>query len=381
MFGFITLFSALSLAATAAWFAIVGIVALFGGNPVPVMIMGAGIELAKIVGVSWLYRNWDEANWRLKWPGVFLVLVVMLLTSMGIFGFLSKAHIEQNADVGGNTLQIERLDQRIGRQQAVIDREQVKINNADAVLVQLDTTVSTLIEYDKISGPDGARAVREGQQSQRDALAGEITVAQNNIDAAEDVIAGFQDERLVLSQAVRELELEVGPVKYIAALIYEDPETNLEDAVRIVIIMFIFVFDPMAIWLLMAANHVLLRNQHMWGDEDDPHNPPSGGNGEDLINLIDDNIDDEVDLEPKPQPKQTVDRAWLKEMPEDDEQIDDKTVVETLEKLENRETTDGEKELMHRLNKLAISRNLPPNAAREIWKRSDVHTRNDLLKQ
>jgi hypothetical protein len=273
MFGYITLFSALSLAATAAWFAIVGIVALFGGNPIPVMIMGAGIELAKIVGVSWLYRNWEGANWRLKWPGVFLVIVVMLLTSMGIFGFLSKAHIEQNADVGNNTLQIERLDQRIAREQAVIDREQDKINSADSVIQQLDTTVSTLIEYDKISGPDGARAVREGQQDQRDALAAEIAAAQSKIDEVEDDIGELQDERLVLSQEVRELELEVGPVKYIAALIYEDAETNLEDAVRIVIIMFIFVFDPMAIWLLMAANHVLLRNQHMWGDEDDPHTP------------------------------------------------------------------------------------------------------------
>ena len=274
MFGYITLFSALSLAATAAWFAIVGIVALFGGNPVPVMIMGAGIELAKLVGVSWLYRNWEDANWRLKYPGIFLVVVVMMLTSMGIFGFLSKAHIEQNADVGNNTLQIERLDQRIARQQSVIDREQDKINNADSVIAQLDETVATLIEYSRISDPEnGARAVRDRQKPERDALAAEIAAAQANIDAAEDAIGDLQDERLVLSQEVRELELEVGPVKYIAALIYEDAESNLEDAVRIVIIMFIFVFDPMAIWLLMAANHVLLRNQHMWGDEDDPHTP------------------------------------------------------------------------------------------------------------
>jgi hypothetical protein len=273
MFGYITLFSALSLAATAAWFAIVGIVALFGGNPIPVMIMGAGIELAKVVGVSWLYRNWEDANWRLKYPGVILVIVVMLLTSMGIFGFLSKAHIEQNADVGNNTLQIERLDQRIAREQAVIDREQDKINSADSVIQQLDNTVRTLIDYDKISGPDGARAVREGQQDQRDALAAEIAAAQSKIDETEDAIGVLQDERLVLSQEVRELELEVGPVKYVAALIYEDADTNLENAVRIVIIMFIFVFDPMAIWLLMAANHIMIRNQHMWGDEDDPHTP------------------------------------------------------------------------------------------------------------
>lgn len=386
MFGLITLFSALSLAATAAWFAIVGIVALFGGNPIPVMIMGAGIELAKIVGVSWLYRNWEEANWRLKWPGVFLVLVVMMLTSMGIFGFLSKAHIEQNADVGNNTLQIERLDQRIAREQAVIDREQDKINSADSVIQQLDTTVSTLIEYDKISGPDGARAVREGQQDQRDALAAEIAAAQSKIDATEDEIGELQDERLVLSQEVRELELEVGPVKYIAALIYEDPQTNLEDAVRIVIIMFIFVFDPMAIWLLMAANHVLIRNQHMWGDPDDPHNPttPPSGNGEDLINLIDDEHDEPVveAKEEKPKhAKQMNDRAWLKDIPENDEDIDDMTVVKTLKELENRDTTAGEQQLMKRLAKLAIARNIPPSTAREIYKRADVHTRNALLKQ
>jgi hypothetical protein len=304
---------------------------------------------------------------------------------MGIFGFLSKAHIEQNADVGNNTLQIERLDQRIGRQQAVIDREQVKIDNADAVLVQLDTTVSTLIEYDKISGPDGARAVREGQQSQRDALAAEIVAAQNNIDATEDTIGELQDERLVLSQAVRELELEVGPVKYIAALVYEDPETNLEDAVRIVIIMFIFVFDPMAIWLLMAANHVLIRNQHMWGDEDDPHalppTPPSDGNGEDLINLIDDEHEEEEIEEEEPSTSHMKrDRAWLNDVPKEDEEIDDKTVVTTLKKLENRDLSDGEKQLRKRLSQLAISRNIPPSTAREIWKRSDVHTRNALLK-
>lgn len=266
MFGYITLGTALSLAATAAWFAIAGIMAIFAGNPIPALIMGAVIELGKVVGVSWVYRNWD-AKTKLKYIMLPLILVAMLLTSMGIFGFLSKAHIEQNADVGNNTLQIERLDQRIARQQAVIDREQDKINSADSVIQQLDTTVSTLIEYDKISGPDGARAVREGQQAQRDALAAEIAAAQNKIDTTEDEIGELQDERLVLSQEVRELELEIGPIKYIAELIYEEPENQFEDAVRIVIILFIFVFDPMAIILLMAANYTLMRHQHLFDDE------------------------------------------------------------------------------------------------------------------
>lgn len=274
MFGYVTLFAALGLAGVAATFAIFGIVAIFAGAPLAAAIMGAFIELGKLTAVSWVYRNWDVKT-SLKIPGLFFVFVAMMLTSMGIFGYLSKAHVEQNSNVGNNTLQIERLDQRVSRQQAVINREQDKINNADSVIQQLDTTVATLIEYDKISGPDGARAVREGQQAQRDALAAQIAEAQSKINATEDEIADLQDTRLVLSQEVRELELELGPVKYIAALVYEEPENNYEDAVRIVIILFIFVFDPMAIWLLMAANHTLMRHQHMWGDEDDNEPPPA----------------------------------------------------------------------------------------------------------
>lgn len=249
MFGLITLFSALSLAGTAAWFAIVGIMTLFAGNPVPALIMGAVIELGKIVGVSWVYRNWEEPT-KLKYVALIPIVVVMLLTSMGIFGFLSKAHIEQNADLGDNTLKIERLDQRIAREQA-------KIDDADIIIGQLDETVNTLIEFNRISHPvTGARAVRANQQEQRDALTDTITEAQNKLDA-------YEDTKLELNQQIRELELEVGPVRYIAELIYEDPENSVEDAVRLVIIAFIFVFDPMAIILLMAANYTLMSQQHL----------------------------------------------------------------------------------------------------------------------
>lgn len=274
MFGYLTLFSALSLATTAAWFAIAGIMAIFSGNPYPALVMGAVIELGKVVGVSWVYRNWDTKT-KLKYPLLVGVIVAMLLTSMGIFGFLSKAHIEQNAEVGDNTLQIERLDSRISREQDKINREQTKIDNAESVIAQLDETIATLIEFDKISDPEnGARAVRERQKPERDELSAIIQESQNNIDQYEDRIADFQDERLVLGQELQALELEVGPVKYIAELIYEEAESNLEDAVRIVIIMFIFVFDPMAILLLMAANHTMMRHQHLFDDEETEPTPP-----------------------------------------------------------------------------------------------------------
>lgn len=243
LFGLITLITALALAATAAAFAIFGIVAVFAGAPIPALVMGVVIELGKVVSVSWLYRNWREPT-KIKYALIPIVFVAMILTSMGIFGFLSKAHIEQNAPVSNNTLQIERLDQRI-------EREQARITDAETVIAQLDQTVSTLIQFEKISGPDGARAVRAGQQDQRDLLADTIREAQTLVDQ-------YEDEKLTLNQELRNLELEVGPVKYIAELIYEDPETNLESAVRVVIIAFIFIFDPMAIILLMAANYTLM---------------------------------------------------------------------------------------------------------------------------
>lgn len=300
LFGIVTLITALSMAGVAAWFAIAGIMAVFAGAPTAALIMGAVIETGKVVGVSWIYQNLKEKT-TIKYTLAPLVIIAMLLTSMGIFGFLSKAHLEQTTPVGNNSAQVERLQTRI-------DREQKTIDDAELVIAQLDETVQVLINYDKISGPDGARAVRAGQQEQRNQLA-EI------IDGAEDNIAEYQDEQFELNAELRELELEVGPVKYIAALVYEDSDSNLEEAVRWVIIAFIFVFDPMAIVLLMAANHTLMQYRKpkpvpvppIEVDESD-----LGTDGVDLLDIIDDTQDD----------------TPYEEVPEDD-------VVQTLESLEN----------------------------------------------
>ena len=243
LFALITLLTALFMAGSAAWFAIIGIMAIFAGLPTYALIMGCAVELGKIVGVSWLYRNWEEPT-KIKYFLLPVVLIAMMLTSMGIFGLLSKAHIEQTAPVGNNVALIERLDQRIVR-------EQRQITDAEQVIGQLDETVQTLINYDRIRGADGAIAVREGQQEQRDNLREIIDAAQSRIDE-------FEDQKLELSQELRAVELEVGPIKYIAELVYTDGETRIEDAVRWVIVTFIFVFDPMAIILLMCANYSLM---------------------------------------------------------------------------------------------------------------------------
>ena len=246
MFGYIVLLVSLGLAGFAAWFAVAGIMAFYAGAPLAALGMGVVIELGKLVGVSWLYRNWSQKTW-IKWGLLPMVLTAMLMTSAGIFGFLSKAHLEQNAPAMGNELKVERIDQRIAR-------EQKKIDDAEVVIGQLDETVQKLINYDRIRGPDGAKATREGQQEQRDALASTIEEAQTNIDT-------LSDERLELAQELQALELELGPIKYVAALIYEDAESNIEQAAQILTLFFIFIFDPLAIMLLMAANHTIMKGK------------------------------------------------------------------------------------------------------------------------
>lgn len=243
-FGIVTLLTGLALSVVAAWFAIEGIMAIFAGLPIYAMIMGIVVEAGKVTGVTWIYRFWEQKT-KLKFVMLPFVLVAMLLTSMGIFGLLSKAHLEQTAPVTNNSAKIERLDLRIARAQA-------QISDAEVVITQLDETIQVLIDANVISHPvRGARVVREKQQPQRDLL-------KQQIDEAEDSIDEWQDEKLTLNQEINDLEREVGPVKYIAAIIYEDAETRLEEAVRVVIIAFIFVFDPMAILLIMAGNYTLM---------------------------------------------------------------------------------------------------------------------------
>lgn len=242
-FAIITLLTALALAGVAATFAIFGIVAIFSGLPAYALAMGVVIELGKIVGVSWVYRHWEEKT-LLKYLMIPFIIMAMALTSLGIFGLLSRAYIEQSAGLETNTVLIERLDQRIAR-------EQRTIADAELVIDQLDQTVSTLIEFNRISGPDGARAVRAGQQEQRDELQAVIQEANDRLDT-------MLDERAEATIAIQSLEREVGPVMYIAQMIYSD-EIDIDQAVRWVIIAFIFVFDPMAIMLLMAANYSLMQ--------------------------------------------------------------------------------------------------------------------------
>ena len=244
-FGILTLLVGLAISGVAAWYSIVGLMAIFAAAKVPIAIMGAVLEVGKLLTASWLYQYWEKANKLIKGYFITAVVVLMFITSMGIFGFLSKAHMDQTLSVGDNSLLIERLDKKI-------DREQVRIKDAETVIGQLDKAVQVLIDYDRIRGPKGSIAVRESQNEERAQLTSVIDDAYLRID-------DMSMEKLELDKEQLALEAEVGPIKYIAAFIYgDDLDSNLLDkAVRWIIVTIIFVFDPLAVLLIVAANMTL----------------------------------------------------------------------------------------------------------------------------
>lgn len=238
--------SALAVSAVAGWFSIVGLMAIFPGVPIPILTMGVVLEIAKLVTASWIYRNWKTAAFLHKIYLTLSVVVLSFITSMGIYGFLSKAHIEHSITMGGdNTLQIESIERRI-------NNERRTITDAEKVIASLDQSVQILQDFDRVRGPDGAVAVRASQQEERNALNDSIESAIQNIET-------FESELRPLRQQALELEVDVGPVKYIAALIYDNPEEMLDNTVRIIILLLVLVFDPLAILLVIAANQSLMQ--------------------------------------------------------------------------------------------------------------------------
>jgi len=235
------LVSALAVSAVAGYFSIVGLVAIFPAAEIAILSMGVVLEVAKLITASWLYRNWKTTNILLRVYFTSAVIILSIITSLGIFGFLSKAHLEHSVLTGDNDLLVQRIDRRI-------ESEQRAVTDAESVISQLDQAVQTLIEYDRIRGDDGSIAVRQRQSEERLQLNSVIDQAIQRIDE-------LSEEKILLEQEQLAIEVEVGPIKYIAEMIYgnSDRET-IDKAVQIVIILLILVFDPLAILLVVAAN-------------------------------------------------------------------------------------------------------------------------------
>jgi hypothetical protein len=267
LFSLLTLLTSLSIAGLAAWFSIVGLISIFPAATVPILIMGIVLETGKLVTASWVYRNWKTATLLLKSYLIFAVIVLMLITSIGVFGFLSKAHLDQTAPADNSIAKVERLEQQIQQSQKQLD-------SANRIVLQLDGAVTTLTEYSKITGPSGAIATRKAQQQERQQL-------QQTIDDAQARISMLEDEKFALMVDVRKFEVEVGPIKYVAALLYGDEKADLESAVRFVILMLVVVLDPLAVLLLIAANQSLIAQRNSSKPIVDPVIPGSTVGSED----------------------------------------------------------------------------------------------------
>ena len=341
---YLVLFVALALSAVAAYYSIIGLVTIFAASMIPDAIMGSTLEVAKLVTASWLYRNWKTANFLLKSYFVFAVVVLMLITSMGIFGFLSKAHIQQTSEAQQQLSLIVRIDEqtksiqdRIGEMQTsaidnngqvntqieenngkieqinsryktLVEEQNTIISEARRILVTLDQYVADddirklqALVGAKVDGRYGSGTARKvddfrvaettksdsivntardkvsslrDQQSKEVAQVAEansrlseqigvVKVDTTQLDTLQGQLSKLEEQKFELETDYRKLEAEFGPIKYISEMMYGDAaEANLDDAVRIVILMLIFVFDPLAILLLIAANQGFKERQN-----------------------------------------------------------------------------------------------------------------------
>ena len=243
----LTFLSAISISVIAAGYSIIGLATLFAGAVTPIIAMGSALEVGKLVAASWLYHNWRSDIPKLLKTYLFTAIVILIfITSMGIFGFLSKAHLDQVKPVSGNNIKIELIDNQIASQQKIIDRSQKTLD-------LLDKGLEVYIDKEYVTR--GLKE-RKKQEEERNAL-------NEAINNASDKIAELTNKKATLSLEQDKIEAEVGPIKYIAELIYgENAKDNFDKAVRGVILVLIFVFDPLAVLLLIAAN-ISLRQWRM----------------------------------------------------------------------------------------------------------------------
>ena len=252
--------TAVSLSAIAAYYSIMGLIAIFAAAATPIAVMGGILETAKLVVASWLYRNWNETPKLIRTYFVTAVGVLMLLTSMGIFGFLSKAHMDQNLVSGDVTAKLAIIEEKIKIEKETIDAARKTLNQLD---VQVNETIARTNTTNASGNSNGAAgiersiAIRRSQAKERDQ-------AQKAILSAQENIGKLNAEKAPIAAEVRKVEAEVGPIKYIAQLIYGQEATDqstLEAAVRWVILLIVFVFDPLAVLMFIAVNQDIKRRQ------------------------------------------------------------------------------------------------------------------------
>ncbi len=237
----LTLFTSLTLATTAAYFSIVGLMTIFSGAAIAIAFMATVLEFGKIVSAAWLHYEWDRINNLVRAYFTTAVVVLMLITSMGIFGYLSKAHIDASITGDSYSLEASIVDKRL-------DGKQLQLDNLTGRLESLDYVLQT-------SQPKDRNYVNKVQTPERN----EINA---NIDILVDEIVALNEQKMPILRQQLDQEAELGPVKYIADMIYgEDAESYYDNAVRWIILTIIFVFDPLAIMLLIVSTAAFKRER------------------------------------------------------------------------------------------------------------------------
>ena len=464
--GLLTLITALSISAVAIYYSVAGLMTIFAAAAIPIMIMGGILEVSKLVTAVWLHKHWSRATWWLKTYLSTAVVVLMFITSMGIFGFLSKAHIEQTASAQEGVAQITRIEAEIARNEEVIARAEAKIddlessgtgastqvqeqidieqaridsayeriqpaiNEQNAIIVQqtelfqselakIDADLAKLQGYidagdiEKAQGMVGAKAdgaygpktaaaftayqerkaqerdewlqrIQDSQQNEvvvaarneikRLRTSAEEQIAQSNalinnlreqlkvnetnnlqtiineqnerVRSASLEIDQLLDQKFELQAEYRKLEAEVGPVKYIAEFIYgEKADTNmLEEAVRWVILIIIFVFDPLAVLLLIAAQYTFEFNRKRKDDNGDWHRQYEQARAQRIVDnpgyTVNDPQEDEDENNQRKATEETSQDAEELRDGQDQESVppetrNDSVVVEEKERLED----------------------------------------------
>ena len=239
-----TLISGLTVSAVAIYYSVAGLVAIFSAAVIPIIVMGVALEVSKLAGTVWLKQNWSRAPYFIRAYLLAAIAILMFITSMGIFGFLSKAHSDQSLVSGDVQSRIAVYDDKIKTAKDNIDANRKALKQMDEAVDQVMGRSSDE------KGADKAVQIRRSQQKERARLQSEIASEQK-------IIAAVSEERAPIAAEVRKVEAEVGPIKYIAAFIYGDnPDANiLEKAVTWVIIIIVVVFDPLAVILLLASQY------------------------------------------------------------------------------------------------------------------------------
>lgn len=237
--------TAIALSAVAEYYSIIGLIAIFAASPIAVGIMGAVLGIAKLVTVSWLFRNWINAPKLLKYYFIAAITILMFITSLGIFGFMSKAHGEQSLVAGSAIEKVSVYDEKILASKSNIEQSRKSLK-------QLDESVDQIMARSTSeAGASKAAGLRRSQQAERKRLL-------ENIEAEQKRVLDLTEESAPSRTSLRQIEAEVGPLKYIAKFIYGEASTEIIDkSVTWVIILLIFVFDPLAVLMMIAANYSL----------------------------------------------------------------------------------------------------------------------------